>query len=35
LSLEDSESAVLEDRGRRELLARLEKLEALASNKRR
>jgi hypothetical protein len=35
LSLETSESAVLEDRGRRELLARLEKLETSVSNKRR
>jgi hypothetical protein len=35
LSLEASESAVLEDRGRRELLARLEKLETSASQKRR
>jgi hypothetical protein len=35
LSLEKSESAVLEDRGRRDLLARLEKLETSASNKRR
>ena len=34
LSLEESESAVLEDRGRRELLTRLEKLEASASRKR-
>ena len=34
LSLEESESAVLEDRGRRELLMRLEKLEASASRKR-
>jgi len=35
LSLETSEAAVLEDRGRRELLARLEKLEASASQKHR
>jgi uncharacterized coiled-coil DUF342 family protein len=35
LSLETSESAVLEDRGRRELIARLERLETLVSQKRR
>jgi hypothetical protein len=35
LSLETSESAVLEDRGRRELLARLETLEKSGSQKRR
>jgi hypothetical protein len=35
LSLESSESAILEDRGRRELLTRLEKLEGSASAKPR
>jgi hypothetical protein len=35
LSLESSESAILEDRGRRELLTRLEKLEGSASEKPR